>query len=447
MEQQEPKKLKRAIGLWSAVAINVGAIIGGGIFVVTGIVAGYAHSALIISMVIAGIIAFLTATSFAKLTAWQPVEGSVYEYGRQLVSPYAGFLAGWMWIVANTFTGAAVSLGFAGYLTSALPNLQATIPIVGGIAISTASVIAAVLCVCFTALNIIGAKESAKVNNVLVVTKLVILAFFVVFGVLYVKSGNFLPFEPLTSGVLFGSFFIFFAYGGFARIAVLAEEVKDAKRNVPRAMLLSLGISMAVYVLVGLVAVGLLGSGGLSTSASPLTSAIGVSGNMAAMQVVSFGGLVATASVLLTAILGVSRMAFSMARGSDFPKKLSQLHSRFLTPYWAIIATGAVMSLLVLFIDLTAVVAVSTFALLFNYSITNISAYKLKTDSSLRRFLPLLALATCILLLVFILFASPIAWLAGILFMAAGSVYYWLQNRRRKFRKQVGVGDKNFKVQ
>ncbi|HLN89507.1 MAG TPA: amino acid permease, partial [Candidatus Binatia bacterium] len=123
MTGQEPRKLKRSIGLWSAVAINVGAIIGGGIFVVTGIVAGYASSALVVSMVIAGIIAFLTALSFARLTAWQPVEGSVYEFGRQLVSPYSGFLAGWMWIVANTFTGAAVSLGFAYYLTAAFPSL------------------------------------------------------------------------------------------------------------------------------------------------------------------------------------------------------------------------------------------------------------------------------------------------------------------------------------
>jgi basic amino acid/polyamine antiporter, APA family len=437
VEKQEHRQLKRSIGLWSAVAINVGAIIGGGIFVVTGIVAGYAGSALIISMIIAGIIAFITALSFAKLTTWQPVEGSVYEYGRQLVSPYAGFLAGWMWIVANTFTGAAVSLGFANYLTSAFPSLQATLPIAFGVAVPTGSVIAAVLCICFTGLNLVGAKESASVNNVLVAIKLVILGFFVLFGVFYFNSGNFLPFEPLTSGVLYGSFFIFFAYGGFARIAVIAEEVKDAKRNVPKAMLLSLGISMVIYVLVGLVAVGLLGPVGLNASGSPLTSAIGVSGSPIAMQIVSFGGLVATASVLLTAILGVSRMAFSMARGKDLPSVLSRLHHRFLTPYWAILATGAVMAVLVLFVNLTGVVAISTFALLFNYSITNISAYKLKTDKSWRRFMPLLGLATCGLLLVFILFASPVAWLVGVVFLVAGSVYFVLHRKLTQGREIV----------
>ena len=424
MEKQEPRKLKRSIGLWSAVAINVGAIIGGGIFVVTGIVAGYAGSALVVSMIIAGIIAFITAWSFAKLTAWQSVEGGVYEYGRQLVSPYAGFLAGWMWLVANTFVGAAVSLGFAYYLTLAFPSLPT-------------GIVAAVLCLAFTGLNLVGAKESASVNNVLVAIKLAVLAFFVAFGVLHMNTGNFVSFVPLSSGVLYGTFFIFFAYGGFARVSVIAEEVKDAKRNVPIALLLSLGVSMVVYVLVGLVAVGLLGSVGLAISASPLSAAIGVTGSSAAVQIVSVGGLVATASVLLTAILGVSRMAFSMARHNDLPSALARLHHRFFTPYYSIVATGVLMAGLVLFVDLKSVVAVSTFALLFNYSITNIAAFKLKNGRKLWQFMPFLGLATCFMLLAFILLATPEAWLVGVVFLVAGTVYYMTRKKlNRKDEKK-----------
>ena len=425
MEKQEPRKLKRSIGLWSAVAINVGAIICGGIFVVTGIVAGYAGSALIVSMIIAGVIAFITALSFAKLTAWQPVEGSVYEYGRQLVSPYAGFLAGWMWMVANTFTGAAVSLGFAYYLTAAFSSLPT-------------GLVAAVLCLGFTGLNLVGARESASVNNVLVAIKLAILAFFVVFGVFHVSAGNFIPFVPLSSGVLYGTFFIFFAYGGFARVAVVAEEVKDAKRNVPRAMLLSLGISMVVYILVGLVAVGLLGPVGLAGSPSPLSAAIGTTGNSLAVQIISVGGLVATASVLLTSILGVSRMAYSMARRNDLPSALARLHSRFFTPYYAILVSGVLMAVLVLFVDLNRVVAISTFALLFNYSITNVAAFKLKNGRSWRRFVPLLGLTTCLMLLAFVLFASPEAWLVGVVFLVAGTAFYAVRKKLgRKDEKAV----------
>ncbi len=426
VEKQEPRKLKRTIGLWSAVAINVGAIIGGGIFVVTGIVAGYAGSALFISMIIAGIIAFITALSFAKLTTWQPVEGGVYEYGRQLVSPYAGFLAGWMWLVTNTFTGAAVSLGFAYYLTVAFPSLPTNL-------------VAAALCLAFMALNLLGARESTSINNVLVAIKLVILAFFVILGVFHVSAGNFTPFVPLSSGVLYGTFFIFFAYGGFARVSVVAEEITDAKRNVPRALLLSLGISMVVYILVGFVAVGLLGPVGLAGSASPLSTAIGVTGNSLAIQIVSIGGLVATASVLLTAILGVSRMAYSMARRNDLPTALSRLHHRFLTPYYAILATGILMATLVLFVDLKSVVAVSTFALLFNYSIANISAFNLKNGQKFGRIMPLLGVATCILLLVFILFATPEAWLVGVVFLVAGTIYYYMRRKLKDKDEKLDV--------
>ena len=426
MEKQEPRKLKRTIGLWSAVAINVGAIIGGGIFVVTGIVAGYAGSALFISMIIAGIIAFITAWNFAKLTTWQPVEGGVYEYGRQLVSPYAGFLAGWMWLVANTFTGAAVSLGFAYYLTTVFPSLPTNL-------------VAAAMCLAFMALNLLGARESTSINNVLVGIKLVILAFFVIFGVFHVSVGNFTPFVPLSSGVLYGTFFIFFAYGGFARVSVVAEEITDAKRNVPRALLLSLGISMVVYILVGFVAVGLLGPVGLAGSASPLSTAIGVTGNSLATQIVSIGGLVATASVLLTAILGVSRMAYSMARRNDLPTALARLHHRFLTPYYAILTTGVLMAALVLFVDLKSVVAVSTFALLFNYSIANISAFNLKNGRRLGRIMPLLGVATCILLLTFILFATPEAWLVGVVFLVTGTIYYYMRRKLKDKDEKLDV--------
>jgi basic amino acid/polyamine antiporter, APA family len=413
LEKREQRKLKRSIGSWSAVAINVGAIIGGGIFVVTGIVAGYAGSALIVSMIIAGIIAFITATSFARLTAWQPVEGGVYEYGRQLISPFYGFLAGWMWLVANTFTGAAVSLGFAYYLAAAFPGLPTNF-------------VAAGLCLSFTALNLVGAKESAGVNNFLVSIKLAILAFFVVFGAMHFSSSNFVPFYPFTNGVLYGSFFIFFAYGGFARVTVIAEEVEDAERNVPRALLFSLGISMIIYVLVGLVAVGLLNPYALSVSSSPLSSAMAVTHNSAAVNIISVGGLVATASVLLTAILGVSRMAYSMARRNDLPSFLSRLHSKFLTPYYAILGSGILMAVLVLFVDLTRVVAVSTFALLFTYSVTNISVFKLKENYRRHKVLPILGLSTCIMLLGFILLASPQAWVIGVGFLIAGTIYYAL---------------------
>jgi APA family basic amino acid/polyamine antiporter len=243
------------------------------------------------------------------------------------------------------------------------------------------------------------------------------------------NTANFNPFIPLSSGVLYGTFFIFFAYGGFARVSVIAEEIKDAKRNVPRALLLSLVISMLIYVLVGLVAVGLVGAPTLAASSSPLSTAMNITGNPFAVQIISLGGLVATASVLLTAILGVSRMAYSMARRRDLPSALTRLHSRYLTPHYAIVSVGVLMAVLVLFVDLTSVVAISTFALVLNYSITNIAAYKLKTGRQRLWFLPLIALGTCLLLLIFIFLASTEAALIGVAFVIAGSIYYAARKR------------------
>lgn len=419
MARGEPQNsLKRTLSLLDATAISVGAIIGGGIFVVTGIVAGLAGSALVVSMILAAAIAFFTALSFAELAAWQPVEGSVYEYARQVISPFSGFLAGWMWMVANTFTGAAVSLGFAYYLTAWFPALPV-------------NVVAAGLCLAFTALNFFGARESARLNTVLVAAKLLILGFFVVFGALRANTTNFAPFEPFKQGVFYGAFFIFFAYTGFGRAAVVAEEVKDAKRNVPKALLLSLVISTIVYVLVGIVAVGLVGSSELADSNSPLARAISVAGSPLAVQVVSFGGLLATASVLLTAILGVSRMAFSMARRKDVPQALAKIHGKFRTPYYSILAVGILMAVLVLFFDLTGVVAVSTFGALFYYALTNAAALKLKPEKRrYHRLIPIVGLGTCIVLLAFILIAATQAWIIGIICLFSGAVYYGVRKKR-----------------
>jgi len=430
LSETEPKRLKPTLGLWDAVAVNVGAIVGGGIFVVTGISAGVAGSAFVVSMVLSAVVALFTALSFVQLARWQPVEGSGYEYVRQLVSPFAGFLSGWMWMIGNAFGGAAVSLGFAYYLAAALPGLPVNL-------------VAALVCLGFAALNFIGIHESAILNNVLVVLKLAILAFFVVFGLFFVNSGNFLPFQPFSAGVLFGAYFIFFAFGGFARATVIAEEVKDAKRNVPRAVVLSLIISTIVYVLVGIVAVGLVGSTGLAGSSSPLTYAIGATGSFLAMQLVSFGGLVATASVLLTAVLGVSRMAFSMARRRDLPRSLNIVHSKFGTPYVSIWIVGVAMALLAYFVDLTGVVVVSTFSLLFWYVLVNLSAFRLKCEKRLcPRWIPILGLGTCALLLGIVLFVAPFAWATGLMSLGLGASFYFVNNALQKRRTKLTTTQK-----
>lgn len=421
MDENDASRLKPSLGLVDATAISVGAIIGAGIYVVTGIVASLAGPALVISMIVAAIVALFTALSFADLSAWLPREGSVYEFSYRLISPFAGFLAGWMWMLGNIFTGGAVALGFASYFISLFPFAHP-------------KAIAILLCLAFTLLNYIGIRQSASLNNLLVATKLLILSFFILLGMRYLDPGNFQPFVPSEAGIIYGACYIFFAFGGFARVSVVAEEVEDAEHNVPRAILLSLFVSIAFYLLIGAVAVGLVGSSSLADSSSPLTTAMSATGNMAAVALVSLGGLVATASVLLTSILGISREAYAMARRNALPTMLGRLHPVHNTPYFSIWTSGALIIITILFVGLQEVVAVSAFGQLFYYALANISDMRLKRERGKSIVLPALGTISCLSLLAFLFFTSPYAWAMGSIILAMGVIYYAFRRKLRSRR-------------
>jgi APA family basic amino acid/polyamine antiporter len=406
-------ELKPELSFWDASAIGLGAIIGGGIFVVTGVVAGVAGPALVISILIAGFVSLLTARSFVALTSWKTAEGSIYEFARVLLSPFAGFLAGWMWIIANIFTGAAVSLGFAHYFAALFPALDARLAVVA-------------VALAFTGLNYIGIKHSATINNALVALKIGVLLVFIGAGAVHLQPGHFRPFVPSTAGVFQGAFFIFFAFSGFGRVAVLAEQVRDAKKNVPRSIMAALGISALLYIIVGTVAVGLAPADTLAKSPSPLAAAIGTIGHPVFLLIIAFGGMVATASVLLTSILGVSHMGYAMARQGDLPRFISRLHPRFATPGVAILAVGAAIIVISLFLNLTHVVSISTFAALFNYALANASAFRLGVGDGRRKVTAVLGFVTCVSLAAFI---QRTALTFGIITVVLGVIIYILKKK------------------
>jgi basic amino acid/polyamine antiporter, APA family len=205
---------------------------------------------------------------------------------------------------------------------------------------------------------------------------------------------------------------------------VLAEEIEDAEHNVPKAILLSLLISTIFYLLIGAVAVGLVGASTLAASSSPLAEAVKATHNSLAVSVISLGGLLATASVLLTSILGVSREAYAMAQRDALPSLLGKLYPLHGTPHLSIWISGLLMAVLVLLIDLERVVAVSTFGLLFYYFLANVSDAKLRSMESKSLVLPSLGATSCLALLAFLLFTSPYVWALGILILAGGGIYY-----------------------
>ena len=403
-------KLKREIGLFDATALGIGAIIGSGIFVVTGIVAGIAGPAMVFSIIIAGVIAVFSAMSVAELGAYLPEEGGTYAYAQKLISPFAGFIAGWIWIFSNIFVGAAISLGFAHYFVTLFPS----IPV---------KVIAVAICLIFILINYLGLKGSVLFNNILVMAKILILLFFIGFGMGFLRPGTFTPFAPEGSmGILSGAALIFFAYTGFARVTIMAEEVKDPEKTIPRSIYLALGISTVIYLLVSIVAVGLAGAPALAHSGMPLSDAIGMSGSSGAVLVIALGAMIATASVLLTTIMGISRIVFSMARSSDLPLLFGQIHPRFSTPHYAIAVTGACMIAAILLADLALVVAVSTFAMLIYYLIANIAALRLPREH--RKYplaVPVIGALSCLTLIVFL---SPASWIIGCIALVIGGAWF-----------------------
>ncbi len=239
-------------------------------------------------------------------------------------------------------------------------------------------------------------------------------------------------------GILQGAGFVFFAYLGFGRIAALGEEVKNPKRTLPLAILLALGASLILYVATGLVATGLQPYKILGTSSSPIATAAKATGSYSLFAVVSIGALVATLSVLLTNLLGVSRVSFTMARNGQFPKALAKVHPKLGTPYLSILITGALMAGLAFVSDLREAAAITSFSMLTTHIILHSSAIRLrKKNPDLKTFkaplfplVPCLGLASCFILM----FSLPAeSWIVSIIVMIAVAVLYFT---RKSFQAQ-----------
>ena len=415
-------ELKRTLNLFDATAIGIGAIIGAGIFVVLGIAVDYAGPAVVISMVVAGIVALFSALSFAELGSAIPKQGGTYEFAYQLISPSVAFLSGCLWLFGQTVAGAAVSLGLASYFVAIFPFFQVKV-----VAVSAALLL--------TALNLIGTKHSAMINNILVLIKIVILCLFIGFGAFQVNPTNYSQFAPNGfAGILQGAGFIFFAYLGFGRIAALGGEVKDPKKNLPLAILIALVTSVVLYVMTGFVATGLQDYRILAVSGSPLAEAVKATGNFTLVAAISFGALVATTSVLLTNLIGLSRVSFAMANNGQLPKSMSKIHARLGTPYISILVMGALMTILASVSDLKQTAAITSISILSTHIILHFSAVRLrKRTPDLKTFkaplyplIPALGIVSCIILM----FSLPIeAWIVWVGFVTAVSVYYLLRKR------------------
>ena len=237
MAGRKASVFEKVLGSFGATAISIGGIIGSGIFFILGMAAGVAGSGVVISLIIAGIIAILTALSFATLGSKITKEGGEYQFVYAAFGPAVGFFAGLLWISATAIAGVTVSIALAGYLTTLVP-------------FAPINVVAAIACILFMLIDVVGIRFSSRVNGVLVILKVGVLILFIALTLPHVNASNFNnPFSKGGSGILTAAFLIFFAYAGFGKITAASEEVKDAARTVPRAIIFSISLATLLYIL------------------------------------------------------------------------------------------------------------------------------------------------------------------------------------------------------
>jgi APA family basic amino acid/polyamine antiporter len=403
----------RRLSLFDAVNISLGSIIGAGIFVILGAAAALSGPALVVSVLIAAVVSLLTGLAAAELSRIYPRSGGVYVFARETLSGFSGFLVGWVWLFSNLVAGATVAVGFGHYLAFFVPGL----PSGAGAAIAIA---VAVL------IHLLGAKESSRLNNVLVMFKIAVLLFFSAVAFLHFRAAHFRPFLPFGfRGVWAGAAIIFFAYAGFARVAIVADEIEDPRRNVPRATLMSIFISTGIYLLVAVAAIGGAGAEVLAGSGSPLADAIVAMGLGFGAGLVALGGLAAAGTVAMASVLGVSRLAEVMARDGELPRFFAAQARRTGAPRNAILLGGAIMLVLVFVSDLPHIAYISSFSLLLYYAAMNLSG--LKVFRGRIRSVAALGLLSCLVLMISL---PRLSWIVGGAVIAAGAAYYRLTPKR-----------------
>ncbi|MET7668451.1 APC family permease [Micromonospora luteifusca] len=408
-------QLARRLGVPDAVVIGLGSMLGAGVFVVFGpAVAAAGGAGLLPALVLAGFVAFCNATSSARLAARYPESGGTYVYGRERLGPFAGFLAGWGFVVGKTASCAAMALTIGAYLWPGQARLVAA---------------GAVLAV--TAVNLRGIGKTATVTRALVALVLAVLALVTVVGVV----GGPVHLDRLGApggsarGVLTAAALLFFAFAGYARIATLGEEVRDPQRTIPRAVPLALGVVLAIYLVLAVVTLGVLGADRLADSAAPLVDVVTAAGLPGLAWVVRAGATIAVVGVLLSLVAGVGRTTLAMARRRDLPGALAVVHPVHQVPHRAELAVAAVVIVVVLLGDVRDAIGFSSCTVLVYYAITNAAALTLGRDPDRRlpvRVLAGLGLVGCLLLAVNLPLGSV---LAGFGVLAVGGAFYALRAR------------------
>lgn len=358
-------ELSRSLGTWDAIAIGVASMVGAGVFVVWGPATAAAGAWLPAALLLAGLVAWCNATSSAQLAAQLPRAGGSYLFGRELLGPWPGFLAGWSFLIGKTASSAAMALAFAAYLVPEAWIRPVGIVVVWGLVL----------------INCLGVTRTALLAKVLAVLALAGIATALAAGW---RTGVTASFgwvggtSETPYGVLQGAGLLFFAFAGYARIATMGEEVRDPTRTIPRAILGALCIAFAIYAVVGGSLYVLVGPAALAGLTAPLTAL--VEGRPVARAILTFGAAAAIAGALLGLLSGIGRTWLAMAREADLPRFFDHTHPHTKVPHRIEITLGVILTGILLVADLRGAIGFSSFAVLLYYLVTNLAALRQRPE-------------------------------------------------------------------
>ena len=415
VDDGRPDSLKRVLGVGDLIMLSIGAVIGAGIFssigtaaageiLPSGVVVRYgAGPALVLSFILLGVVCGLAALCYAELASMIPQAGSAYAYSYATLGELVAWIIGWDLILEYAIGNIAVAIAWSGYFTSllsgfgillpphlthgyrtallssdpAVHGLLQTAPQIGGIPILL-NIPAFAIVMLITGLLYIGVKESARANNAMVVVKLLVLALFVVVGGMHIDTANYTPFAPNGwRGIHQGAAIVFFAYIGFDAISTASEETKNPQRDMPRGILIGLAICTLIYVVVGLVATGLVPYAQLK-AADPLSQALEVAGLQTVSWIVAFGAVISLSAVLLVFQYGQPRIFLAMARDGLLPRWASKIHPKYRTPHITTVVTGLVVALGSLVMDENEIYDLTNIGTLFAFAIVCIGVLVLR---------------------------------------------------------------------
>lgn len=415
--------------------LGLGSMMGAGVFVSIGIAAGAAGPPVVAAIAVAALIAACNALSSAQLAASHAVAGGTYEYGYRYLNPMLGFTAGWLFLIAKTASAATAALGFAGYTLRLAGGELAWMP---GLAVVTVVV--------FTGLVLAGLRRSSWANAVIVTATLAALGALILLGLptaLANADANLRPILPQLSAeggkaFLYATALMFVAYTGYGRVATLGEEVIDPRRTIPRAIIATMIVTAALYLLVAVVAVGGIGAARFmdeEVAATPLeVVARSASGNGLAV-VVAVGATAAMLGVLLNLIIGLSRVALAMGRQGDLPPAVARLSRDSGSPPVAVIAVGMGVGALAAVGSIETAWAFSAFTVLLYYAITNLAALRMPREIRLYpAWIAVCGLVGCL----FLAFWVPAhVWGAGLGLIAAGLLWHTIASRLWAVRRNA----------